>query len=128
MVGIAATSVQPATADSINSVPPNKVHVSLIRCTGSTALVRTGKGLKWPNPETWKAYSHTTTTVSANGEITTRMDYWKAAKTYSAFKQCYIGWTRYVYAHETTWTKRYWTITRRANGGAAVTAGHTGWY
>jgi len=127
-IPFAATGVQPAVADSFNSVPPNKVSVSLIRCTGSTALVKTGSGLKWPNPETWKAYSHTTTTVSANGEITTKMDYWKAAKTYSSFRQCYNGWTRYINAHETTWTKRYWTTTRRASGGVYVTAGQSGWY
>lgn len=121
-------SAAPASAASFNSVPPNKVSVSLIRCTGSTALVKTGSGLKWHNPETWKAYAYTTTTTSADGSTTTRMDYWKAAKTYSTFRQCYNGWTRYISAHETTWTKRYWTTTRKASGGVSVTAGQSGWY
>jgi hypothetical protein len=128
LVASIGLSAAPASADSVNSIPPNKVQVSLIRCTGSTALVRTGSGLRWPNPETWKAYAYTTTTTSADGSITTRMDYWKAAKTYSSFRQCYIGWTRYIYAPETTWTKRFWTITRKAAGGVAVTAGQSGWY
>lgn len=123
-VGLSAT---PASADSVNSIPPNKVSVSLIRCTGSTALVKLGT-YTWPNPDTWKAYACTTRKTSADGSTTTRMDYWKAAKTYVAFNQCYIGWTRYIYAPQTTWTKRYWTQTRKANGGVSVTGGHSGWY
>ena len=128
LVASIGLSAAPAAADSVNSIPPNKVSVSLIRCTGSTALVKIGSGYTWPNPETWKAYAYSTTTTSADGSITTRMDYWKAARTYTAFKQCYIGWTRYVYSPQTTWTKRYWTITRRANGGVAASSGQSGWY
>jgi hypothetical protein len=125
-VGLAVT---PASADEVNSVPPNKIDQTPVTCSGGSDLVLVGSGLSWSNPDSWQAYSHSTETTSADGTLNTRMDYYLGASTYSKFRQCYDGHERYILSPESTLTKRY-TLTRRSDdGGVAVLySGWSGWY
>lgn len=128
VAGVGLTAA-PASADEINSVPPNKIEQTYYTCTGGGEVTTVATGLQWPDPETWQAYTHSTETTSADGSINTRMDHYRGVNTYVKSYQCYNGFDRYILSPETGLTKTY-TITRAySDGGVAVLySGWSGWH